>query len=228
MTREDSMALAIGEALLDLVVSSAPELARVDDMDGDGIRALAEVVEPATPGIEPVYGTLVFDYLLREQLVLERDLTERRNAADMPIHDGLVFVTDDHMHVHCFVGAIVHQENGGQLAIEFHPPFVGELIRGNAQRPLADRIRVGTYLVRLAGKVIGLFGDPLRVTGDPVGFFRQTVRFLRDLVRTARLEQGDSTSEPAQSADGAAKGTDNVPQARTTHPINLPHKEHQQ
>ena len=175
MSSKDSMALAVGQAMLDRIAASAPELSGVGDMDGDVIPADPDVDEPGT-GVEPVDGTLVFDYLLREQLVLERDLAERGYFIDDPVHDGLVFVTDEHVNVRCFVGAVVEQEDGRRFAIEFTPPFVDRLIRGNAQRPLADRIRVCAYLVRLAGKTVGLLGDPLRVSGDPVGFLRNTVR----------------------------------------------------
>lgn len=159
MSSKDSMALAVGQAMLDRIAASAPELSGVGDMDGDVIPADPDVDEPGT-GVEPVDGTLVFDYLLREQLVLERDLAERGYFIDDPVHDGLVFVTDEHVNVRCFVGAVVEQEDGRRFAIEFTPPFVDRLIRGNAQRPLADRIRVCAYLVRLAGKTVGLLGDP--------------------------------------------------------------------
>lgn len=155
MSSKDSMALAVGQAMLDRIAASAPELSGVGDMDGDVIPADPDVDEPGT-GVEPVDGTLVFDYLLREQLVLERDLAERGYFIDDPVHDGLVFVTDEHVNVRCFVGAVVEQEDGRRFAIEFTPPFVDRLIRGNAQRPLADRIRVCAYLVRLAGKTVGL------------------------------------------------------------------------
>jgi len=103
MSSKDSMALAVGQAMLDRIAASAPELSGVGDMDGDVIPADPDVDEPGT-GVEPVDGTLVFDYLLREQLVLERDLAERGYFIDDPVHDGLVFVTDEHVNVRCFVG----------------------------------------------------------------------------------------------------------------------------
>ena len=123
MSSKDSMALAVGQAMLDRIAASAPELSGVGDMDGDVIPADPDVDEPGT-GVEPVDGTLVFDYLLREQLVLERDLAERGYFIDDPVHDGLVFVTDEHVNVRCFVGAVVEQEDGRRFAIEFTPPFV--------------------------------------------------------------------------------------------------------
>lgn len=87
MSSKDSMALAVGQAMLDRIAASAPELSGVGDMDGDVIPADPDVDEPGT-GVEPVDGTLVFDYLLREQLVLERDLAERGYFIDDPVHQG--------------------------------------------------------------------------------------------------------------------------------------------
>lgn len=84
MSSKDSMALAVGQAMLDRIAASAPELSGVGDMDGDVIPADPDVDEPGT-GVEPVDGTLVFDYLLREQLVLERDLADTRPN---PLQEG--------------------------------------------------------------------------------------------------------------------------------------------
>lgn len=207
MNDKDSMALAIGQAMLDLIAASAPEFRGVGDMDGDVIPADPDVNEPGT-GVEPVDGTLIFDYLLREQLVLERYLAERKYFIDEPVHEGLVLVADEHMNVRCFMGAVVEQEDGRRFAIEFNPPFVDRLIRSNAQRPLADRIRVCAYLVRLTGKTVGLLGDPLRVSGDPVGFLRNAVRLLREQIRLTRLEQGE---DAAKQTDKSTQTTDTRP-----------------
>ena len=109
------------------------------------------------------------------------------------------------------MGAVVEQEDGRRFAIEFNPPFVDRLIRGNAQRPLADRIRVCAYLVRLAGKTVGLLGDPLRVSGDPIGFLRNTVRLLREQIRLTRLEQGEDAATAAKQTDKSTQTTDTRP-----------------
>lgn len=211
MSGEASMAVAVGEALLNLIVASAPELGCVDDVDGDVIASDTDEDEAAIR-VEPVDGTLVFDYLMQEQLVFECDLAERRHLIDAPVRDGLVFVTDEHMNVRCFMGAVVDQEHRRSFTIEFDPPFVDRLIGGNAQRPLADRIRVCAYLVRLAGKAVGILGEPLRVTGDPVGFLRRAVRDLRELIRLARQQQSDAAAHTAgHTADGTARGPEQIP-----------------
>lgn len=206
MSKEDLMSLGIGEALLDLVASSAAQLGRIDDMDVDLASAASDESE-AGLRVQTVDTSLVFEYLLREELIFEYDLAERRNLIDMPLRNGLVFVADEHLHVSCHVGAVIDQEDGRSVSIVPDPPLVDRLVGGDRQRPLADRVRVCSYLVRLSCKVVGLLGDPLRVDGDPVGFLRRSVGILRQLVAAMRLEQGDATGD---AADRGQDETDDV------------------
>lgn len=53
MSSKDSMALAVGQAMLDLIAASAPEVRGIGDMDGDVIPADPDVDEPGT-GVESV------------------------------------------------------------------------------------------------------------------------------------------------------------------------------
>ena len=98
MSKEDLMSLGIGEALLDLVASSAAQLGRIDDMDVDLASAASDESE-AGLRVQTVDTSLVFEYLLRDELIFEYDLAERRNLIDMPLRNGLVFVADEHLHV---------------------------------------------------------------------------------------------------------------------------------
>lgn len=212
MNKVDSVSLACGEALLDFVVSSAPEIRGVCDVDDDRACRGSEDVYHFL-GVGSVDCAPIFEYLLREELVFERDLSERGYLVEPPLRNGLVFVADEHLHVSCRVGAIVDQEDGGCFSIVFDPPLVDRLVGCDAQRSLADRIRVCAYLVRLACKVVGVIGEPLRVDGDPVGFLRESVRRLRDLVAVARLHQGDDPGDASKRSNGRANGRDDVPDA---------------
>lgn len=206
----ESMPLAVGQALLDFVVASRAELRSVSDVNRHMAGSTSEVGE-AGLGVQTVDTGLVFEYLLREELAFERDLAERHCLVDARLRNGLVFKADEHMNVSCDVAAIVDKEDGGSFSIVLDPPLVNRLVGGDCQRPLADRVRVCSYLVRFAGKVVGAFGDPLRVGGDPVGFFRRVVGVLGELVSSMRLEQGDTSGDTAnQSRDGANDAGDHI------------------
>ena len=151
----ESMPLAVGQALLDFVVASRAELRSVSDVNRHMTGSTSEVGE-AGLGVQTVDTGLVFEYLLREELAFERDLSERRNLVDVPLRNGLVFETDEHGHVSCHVGAIVDKEDGRGFSIVFDPPLVDRLVGGDGQRPLADRVRVCSYLVRLSCKAVVL------------------------------------------------------------------------
>ena len=200
----ESMPLAVGQALLDFVVASGAELRSVSDVDLHATGSTSDERDVGL-GVQTVDTGLVFEYLLGEELAFERDLS------DVPLRNGLVFVTDEHGHVSCHVGAIVDKEDGRGFSIVFDPPLVDRLVGGDGQRPLADRVRVCSYLVRLSCKAVGLLGGTLRFDGDPVGFLGRAVRLLRELVAMARLEQGDTSGDTAnQSRDGANDAGDHI------------------
>lgn len=205
----ESMPLAVGQALLDLSVASAAQFGGVCDVYSDA--ACSDVgKEEAVSGVDGVNLGLVFDYLLGEELAFERDLAERHCLVDARLRNGLVFKADEHMNVSCDVAAIVDKEDGRCFSIVFDPPLVDRLVGGDCQRPLADRVRVCSYLVRFSCKAVGLLGGMLRFDGDPVGFLSRAVRLLRELVM-ARLEQGDTSGDTAnQSRDGANDAGDRI------------------
>ena len=187
----ESMPLAVGQALLDFVVAAGAKLRSVSDVDLHATGSTSDERE-AGLGVQAVDTGLVFEYLLGEELAFERDLSERRNLVDVPLR-------------------IVDKEDGRGFSIVFDPPLVDRLVGGDCQRPLADRVRVCSYLVRLSCKAVGLLGGLLRFDGDPVGFLSRAVRLLRELVAMARLEQGDASGDTAnQSRDGANDAGDHI------------------
>ena len=203
MSGVDSMSLSCGQALLDFVAASAAEFGGVGDMHGD-VACAWEKHEETGSGVQTADSALLFDYLLDEELAFEGDLAERGYFLDLPLRNGLVFTTDEDLNVSCQIGAIVDQEDGRGFSIVFDPPLVDGLVGGDTQRPLADRVRVCCYLVRLACKAVGLLGEPLRINGDPVGFFRDAVGRLGQLVVLERLEQCGAAGDAADDADDKA------------------------
>jgi len=200
--RNLAASLAVGQALLDFVAAMAPELCGPADPDDDRVLADTDVRDAAVAGVEFVDVSLVFRCLLREERRLERELAECRYVRFAPVRNDFAIVADVHGDVRCILAAIIDDEERGRIAVELDPPLVLALIGGDTQRPLADRISVGAYLVRLGCQIIGLTGEPVRVLGDPVRFLRDAVRGLGELVRAARLEQGDHTGDTTQCSHG--------------------------
>lgn len=193
-----SVELGLAEGLLELIASTQPKFTGPDNINHNADFPNA-YEEYATTGIDSVDASLVFGYLLAKELDFERILVETGYAVDSCVEQGLVFVADDDKHVACRVGAIVDDYECRRFLIELEPPVVGSLVSGGGQRPLADRIRVATYLVRLGSKIVCRIGNRAGFFGDPVGFLSEGVRVLRSLVRLARLEEsndpGDETGE---------------------------------
>lgn len=61
MSSKDSMALAVGQAMLDRIAASAPELSGVGDMDGDVIPADPDMDAKTDAGFLP--SITLADYL---------------------------------------------------------------------------------------------------------------------------------------------------------------------
>lgn len=200
--------LRLAEGLLDYCASSAAHRAFPLDVDADGQPHAGDDV---AGGAHPVPLGVVFDKLLADELAIEEEFAETGYMLLMPLRKGLVLSADDDGHVECVCTAIIEDAYGSSFSIEFGVPFVDRLVGGNAQRPLADRIRVLTYLVRLGCQVVRLDGDTIRVDGDPVGFLRSTVRVLGQLVRLARQEQGDHAGDATQRADPADDHIRDIP-----------------
>lgn len=196
--------LRLGEGLLELLASFHPKSA--GPREGDVGFDLSDADEEHDPSVIDVVDTLlIFSDLLAQEFAFEQSVFEGTNPVDVAFSYGLAFVPDGHRDVHCRVGAVVGHREGSALLVELEPPVVDRLVRGDGKRPLADRVRVATYLVRLGCKAVGLGCDSFGVFGDPVGFLGEGVRVLGELVRLARLDDGDAGGH---DSEGTCHGSD--------------------
>lgn len=193
MSGEDLLSLRMAEALLAIAGATHPELAGPDDMDPEPDAWRAD--DPASAEADGF-----FLKLLREEIVFEGKLAESGYVVGPHVGNGLVFASDDHMHVTCLECAVVGDGDGGIISIQPSGPLVDGLVSAGVERPLGDQIRVFAYLVRIGCQLVGVFGD-----AD--GFLRGSVRRLRQLVRLARLEEGHATGD---AADGGQRKTDDT------------------
>ncbi|RYN12655.1 hypothetical protein PG2006B_1121 [Bifidobacterium animalis subsp. animalis] len=211
------LTLRLAEGLLDYCASSAAHGAFPLDVYADGQPHTGDDVAGRAHAVP---SGVVFDKLLADEIAVEEEFSEAGYMLLMPLRKGLVLSADGDGHVECVCTAIIEDAYGSGFGIEFGVPFVDRLIGGNAQRPLADRIRVLTYLVRLGCQVVRLDGDTIRIDGDPVGFLSRTVRLLGQLVRFGRLQQGDHTGDTAQSTNPADEQIRNTPSIHDTNATN--------
>jgi hypothetical protein len=190
----------LAESLLKLFAFAQSEFAGPDQVNYDSDFPSANE-EHSSSVIDPVDSSLIFDYLLGEELDFERVLSKTGYVVDCFVEQGLVFMTDNDEHIMCRVGAVINDGESRRFLVVLESPVVGCLVRGGGQRSSADRIRVATYLVRLGSNIVGRSGNGAGFFGDPVGFLREGVRTLGELVRLARLEQRDDSGNEAEGAE---------------------------
>ena len=191
--------LRLGEGLLELLASFHPEGTGPSDGEIDTDSSDSDEYY-CSRGIDVGDISLLFSDLLAQEIAFERSVFEGGHYVDVAFSYGLAFVPDGNRNVHCGVGAVVGHREGRTLIVELKRPVVGRLVRADGKRPLADRVRVATYLVRLGCKAVGLGCDSFGVFGDPVGFLGEGVRVLGELVRLARLDDGDGGGHGSEDA----------------------------
>lgn len=196
----------LAEALLAFLASSHPELASPDDVD-DSFAVNIAGDDNAIAGIPP----RLFEYLLSQEVSLESDLAEFGYAVPSEFRHGLAFTSGDDHGVRCVQGAVIDDDEFGWFVIKLDHPNIFGLISGDAERPLADRIRVVAYL-------IGLLSQQVRIPGSLVGLVSEGVRVLRQLVRLSRLGEGDDPGNPANPAKKTPDNAKHIQQVHETEP----------
>lgn len=187
MNSERFLPLRFAEALLGYFGSSHAEFARPDDVD----------LNPEVGGSVDSTSRIpyrLFENLLSEEIALENDLVESGYALFTGFHYGFVFVPDNDGNIVCKEGAVIPDREAGSFVIELCRPVIFRLIGSDAERPLADRIRVVAYLVCLGCQCVG-------ISRSFVGFLGEGVCVLRELVRLARLENGDDGCDEPYAAE---------------------------
>lgn len=197
MIYDDSVSLVLANAVLYAVVSSYPEIAGPSYVD-DG-----EVADDWDPGVLSLPGG-VFDLLLSDEIRLEREFAEFGYCVCPHVDYRLAMVRDDDANVVCRVGAVIDDGDTASGLLILRQPVVDSLVGGNIERPLRDRLRVCTYLVRLGCQCVGLFGDS-------TGFLREAVGRLRDLIALTRLGQGDDSGDASDCSYDRSDGRDDFP-----------------
>lgn len=191
----DLTAITIAEAVLEYASAVCAKLGSPVNSQG-GNASVCTVSE--IPSLEHTdVDLMVFADLLNNQRRVEAELTDGSNAFFPIFRQRLVLVTDDNGHVTCRVGAVVDNSDQGGFIIEFNTPIIDRLVSAHVDRPLADKLRVCTYLVSLACQAV-------RVNSNAVSFLTHACSTLRELIRLTRLQQSNTTQQDTSTADNQA------------------------
>ncbi len=190
----------VAERLLAFQAEAFPQLAVPDD-------AGAQIHE----GDVDSDAAEFFTQLLAYERSFECHLFEWFQTLPVNVDYRLVFTSDYGGHVDCRACAVIRDSNLPPLGIPLDRPTVHRLVLACAERPLADCVRVFTYLVRVFCEIVGPVRNLDTFSGEIVRAFGESVGVLRGLVRSMRLEQGDN------SADNADGGDDAVHQINVSH-----------
>ena len=188
----DLTAITVAKAVLEYGSAVCAELGSpINPQVGDAsVSTISEI-----PALEHTdVDLMVFADLLNNQRCVEAELSDGSNAFFPIFRQRLVLVTDEHGHVTCHVGAVVDNSDQGGFVIEFKLPIIDRLVGTDVDRPLADKLRVCTYLVSLASQAV-------RVNGNAVSFLTYALSTLRELIRLTSLQQGNAAQQHADTSD---------------------------
>lgn len=125
----------------------------------------------------------LFDVLLDRALHVEHHLAER---CHIPGRTGISYdmasYVDDDGGLHSGVCAVVDAD-GDPIIVNLEHPSIADVVLGDVQRPLRDRVRVASELVRIYRDAVCLLGLPQGCRGQVVAGLGEAVGLLGELVR---------------------------------------------
>lgn len=193
MSTAADWALRLAEGALGLFGPAHTEFAGPGDAQLDVNFASTGEEDPAF-AIGSVYVPLIREYLVREQIRCERELSESGYLIHAAFDYRLVFMANDRGHVSGRVAAVVDDEDGRRFAIELDPPVIDSLVGSDREGSLRDRVRIATYLVCLGGEAVSRLG-----LGE--SFLSDAVRTLSALVSALGLTNADGSGNRSHHTD---------------------------
>ena len=191
----DLTAITVAEAVLEYASAVCAKLGSPADSDLSGDASTSKHL-PSVKFSSSV-DLLLFDNLLNQQRSMEREFTETGYAAFPAFSQCLTCSTNSDGHITCTVGAVVHNTDLGSVVIKFYLPIIDRLVGTHVDRPLADKLRVCTYLVSLASQAVSS-------DSNAVSFLTHACGTLRELIRLTRLQESNSAQQDTNSADDQA------------------------
>lgn len=128
----------------------------------------------------------IAEVMLVKARKVELDIAETGHTLIRPISYSTGMCLDEDGHIKGCIGAGIHFNGQLVAVIGLDTPGVDQIIRGCDGRPLADRIRILSQLVRFFCEAVGFASNIDAFSSGFVSNFRLAVSDLRDAVREYR------------------------------------------
>lgn len=131
----------------------------------------------------------LIEMFLKHAADVETNLIKTGHFLAGPVCYGRAFTLDEDGNVKSIMGAAIPNSDGTIVVINLDLPVVDEIVRGCCERPIADRVRVFSQLVRCFRDAVGFHSS---VEAFPSGFvsgFGKAIGLLTDAISVYREQQ---------------------------------------
>lgn len=189
-----SVVIAVAERVRDDAIAVYPGWCSPSDMEvkdsGDGFPLLSgdeHIVDDEVISAR-VTGYLI-EMFLKHAADVENNLIKTGHFLTETVRYGRAFTLDEDGNVKSIMGAAIPNSDGTIVVINLDLPVVDEIVRGCCERPIADRVRVFSQLVRFFREAVGFHSS---IEAFPSGFvsgFGKAIGLLTDAIRVYREQQ---------------------------------------
>ena len=191
---DGSVVIAVAERVRDDAIAVYPGWCSPSDMEvkdsGDGFPFAPRDIYPgSTTG--PLAGVLsdFIEMFLKHAADVETNLIKTGHFLTETVRYRTAFTLDEDGNVKSIMGAAIPNSDGTIVVINLDLPVVDEIVRGCCERPIADRVRVFSQLVRYFRDAVGFHSS---IEAFPSGFvsgFGKAIGLLTDAIRVYREQQ---------------------------------------
>lgn len=192
-----SVVIAVAERVRDDAIAVYPGWCSPSDMEvkdsDDGFPLLSgdeHIVDDEVISAR-VTGYLI-EMFLKHAADVENNLIKTGHFLTETVRYGRAFTLDEDGNVKSIMGAAIPDGDGSTAVINLDLPVVDEIVRGCCERPIADRVRVFSQLVRFFRDAVGFHSS---IEAFPSGFvsgFGKAIGLLTDAIRVCREQQAAS------------------------------------
>lgn len=189
-----SVVVAVAERVRDDAIAVYPGWCSPSDVEvkdsGDGFPLLPgdkHIVDDEVISAR-VTGYLI-EMFLKHAADVETNLIKTGHFLTETVRYGRAFTLDEDGNVKSIMGAAIPNSDGTIVVINLDLPVVDEIVRGCCERPIADRVRVFSQLVRFFREAVGFHGSVETFPSGFVSGFGKAIGLLTDAIRVYREQQ---------------------------------------